>query len=151
MSMSLFDQVVQDINRILVRGESYVDARYAQFPYDASNTEQEIYDIDTVLQARNLMIVALGDLEDTVAEMRSWCHLDDSGNRTTKIDTATMLVHDVRKTLMFPANVDLSGLSGRDLALSTTRDVDLPVEFVMAQGLRNHLMRARQCLYRLGL
>lgn len=151
MSMSLLDQVAQDINRILVRGESYVDARYAQFPYDASNTEQEIYDIDTVLQARNLMIGALGDLEDTVREMHYWCQISDIKNRVATIDAAIMLVHDVRKNLMFPANVDLTGLSGRDLALSTTRDVDLPVEFVMVQGLRNHLMHARQRLYQLGL
>ena len=146
MSMSLFDQVVNDINRILVRGESYVDARYAQFPYDASDAEQEIYDIDTVLQARHLMVGALGDLEDTVSEMHYWCQISDTQNRAATIDAAIMLVHDVRKTLMFPADVDLTGLSGRDLALSTTRDVDLPVEFVVAQGLRNHLMHARQHL-----
>lgn len=151
MSMSLFDQVIHDINRILVRGESYIDTRYAQFPYDASNAEQEIYDIDTVLQARNLMIGALGDLENTVAEMRYWCQINDIEDRVATIDAAIMLVRDVRKTLMFPANVDLTGLSGRDLALSITRDVDLPVEFVMVQGLHNHLMHARQHLYQLGL
>lgn len=151
MSMSLLDQVVQDINRILVRGESYVDARYAQFPYDASDAEQEIYDIDTVLQARNLMIGALGDLEDTVAEMRSWCQINDTQNRVATIDAAVMLVHDVRKNLMFPTDINMMGVTGKDLVFPDARKVNLPVEFVMAQGLRNHLMRARQCLYRLGL
>ena len=86
-----------------------------------------------------------------MAEMRYWCQISDIEDRVATIDAAIMLVRDVRKTLMFPANVDFTGLSGRDLALSTTRDVDLPVEFVMVQGLRNHLMHARQRLYQLGL